>query len=58
MDGNRCPECQNDVSETITETLIGLIKAGNAGTAAMQCPHCGTELNVSARVTATLSRQA
>lgn len=58
MDGYRCPECQNDISETIDATLIELIKAGKTGTAPMQCPHCGTELSVAAQVTATLSRQA
>ncbi len=57
MDASRCPECENDLTETTTSTIVNLLKTGKIGVAAMTCPHCGTELSVDARVTATITRQ-
>ena len=60
MDGNRCPECQNDLTDSLTSAIVGMITsraAGVAASGALTCPHCGTELRVNANVTATITRQ-
>lgn len=57
MTGSRCPECENDLTDVTTSTIVDLLKAGKVGATTMTCPHCGTELTVNASVTATIARQ-
>jgi len=57
MDGTRCPECENDLTDATTAMLVELLKARRLGMSPMTCPHCGTELSVNASVTAAIARQ-
>ena len=31
MQDNRCPNCENDISETVTSTLVAMLQAGDSG---------------------------
>lgn len=57
MQDNRCPNCENDISETVTSTLVAMLQAGDSGSRTLLCPHCGEALSVTARVTTTLLRE-
>ena len=57
MQDNRCPSCENDITETVNETLIDMIRAGNDRSRAVNCPHCGETLTVTARVSTALVRE-
>ena len=58
MQDNRCPNCENDLTDTVTSTLIAMLQEGDAKTRAVQCPHCGEALTVTARVTTSVAREA
>jgi uncharacterized protein with PIN domain len=57
MNDNRCPNCENDISQTVTATVIAMLEQGESSPRTIACPHCGEELSVSARVSTLLSRQ-
>ncbi len=58
MPDNRCPSCQNDVSEAVRNTLVALLRDGATGTRSFACPHCGEPLSVTARVTTRLQKDS
>ena len=40
MADNRCPNCENDITQTVTTTLIAMLQAGERGSRELSCPHC------------------
>ena len=56
MADNRCPNCENDITQTVTTTLIAMLQAGERGSRELSCPHCAAELSVSAQVTTALTQ--
>ena len=56
MSDNRCPSCQNDVSHSVRETIVALLRDGDSGTRSFDCPHCGESLSVTANVTTRLQK--
>lgn len=56
MADNRCPNCENDITQTVNTTLIAMLQAGERGSREFSCPHCGAELSVAARLTTTLAQ--
>ena len=56
MQGQRCPNCENDINEVMTTAVIAIIQRGNPGSAPITCPHCGEELMLSASVQASVGR--
>jgi primosomal protein N' len=57
MDANRCPDCENDITESMNSAIIACVNAGSAGVASVTCPHCGEELNVAVAVSAAVMRK-
>jgi hypothetical protein len=57
MPDNRCPNCENDITETVNNTLIDMIRAGNERSQTIDCPHCGEALTVTAQVSTALLRE-
>lgn len=57
MQDNRCPNCQNDISDVVTSTVIAMLKTGERRPCTISCPHCGEELTVAAQIATTLSRE-
>lgn len=58
MQDNRCPNCENDITESVNTAVIAMIASGDAQPRALSCPHCSESLVVSAKVTSSLQREA
>ena len=56
MRDNRCPSCENDLSDVITSTIIKTYRGAGPEVHTISCPHCVTELSISVDVTTRLSR--
>jgi hypothetical protein len=54
MHDNRCPNCENDITTTVTSTVIAMLQDGDTEPRIISCPHCAENLNVSAQVSTTL----
>ena len=57
MQDNRCPNCENDISTTVTSTLISMLLDGERRSCGVSCPHCGEDLTVTAQISTSLSRE-
>jgi hypothetical protein len=58
MNDNRCPNCENDVTDAVMAATMRQLRAGGAGTETMICPHCGEELQVAVTLNVRLERPA
>jgi hypothetical protein len=59
MRDNRCPNCDNDISEVVTSAIVSRLKAaGEGGPDVVTCPHCATELSLTVNIDTSLSRQS
>jgi hypothetical protein len=58
MRDNRCPNCDNDITEVVTSAIVSRLQAGGAESDVVTCPHCGTELSLIVNIEASLSRQS
>ena len=58
MQDNRCPNCENDITESVNATIIAMITEGDMRPRSLTCPHCNESLVVSATVTSSLQREA
>ena len=56
MRDNRCPNCDNDISEAVTAAIVSKLTAGESQSDVVTCPHCGTELSLTVNIDASLSR--
>ena len=58
MRDNRCPSCENDISDVVTSAIVRRLTAGESEPDVVTCPHCGTELTLTVSIDASLSRLA
>lgn len=58
MQDNRCPNCENDITESVNATIIAMIKEGDMRPRPLTCPHCSEALVVSATIASSLQREA
>jgi hypothetical protein len=58
MRENKCPNCENDISEVVTSAIVARLVAGGSESDVVTCPHCATELSLTVNIDATLSRLA
>jgi hypothetical protein len=58
MQDNRCPNCENDITETVKATLVTMIQEGSGSMRSIACPHCGESLTVTAQVSTNLLRES
>ena len=58
MQGNRCPNCENDLNDAVTAVIIAKLRTGESGPMTIECPHCGEELTVTASVKTSVAREA
>ena len=58
MTDNRCPNCENDVTDAVMAATVRRLRAGGAGTEEMECPHCGEQLQVAVSLNVRLERTA
>jgi hypothetical protein len=58
MQGNRCPNCENDLNDAVTAVIITKLRTGDNGAMPIDCPHCSEELVVTASVKTTVERAA
>jgi DNA-directed RNA polymerase subunit RPC12/RpoP len=56
MQGNRCPNCENDLNDAVTAAIIAKLRSGVNGPMPIECPHCGEELVVTASVKTSVER--
>ena len=56
MRENRCPNCENDISEVVTSAIVSRLTAGGTEPEVVTCPHCGTELSLTVNIDASLAR--
>jgi len=57
MQGNRCPNCENDLNDAVTAVIIAMLGTGEGGPVAIKCPHCSEELTVTASVKTSVARE-
>lgn len=57
MQDHRCPNCDNDLSDSVMSAIVSRLRAGGKGPEPMACPHCSEPLQVTVAINATLSRQ-
>ena len=57
MPDNRCPNCENDIPQSVNDTIIAMIKAGDFQPRPLSCPHCNEPLIVTATVMSSLQRE-
>lgn len=57
MNDNRCPNCENDLTESVVTAIVANIAAGSQEPEPLSCPHCGEPLQVTIALQATISRQ-
>jgi len=58
MQGNRCPNCENDLNDAVTAVIIATLRTGETGPMTIECPHCGEGLTVTASVKTSVAREA
>lgn len=58
MQGNRCPNCENDLNDAVTEVIVAKLRSGDNGAMPIDCPYCGEELMVTASVRTNVERAA
>ena len=58
MRDNRCPSCDNDISEVVTSAIVSRLQAGATESDVVTCPHCGAELSLTVNIDTSLSRQS
>ena len=44
MQDNRCPNCENDLTDTVTASVITMLQTGERRPRAVACPHCNEPL--------------
>ena len=57
MQDNRCPNCENDITESVKATIIAMIQDGDTQPRPLSCPHCNEALIVTATITSSLQRE-
>jgi uncharacterized protein (UPF0212 family) len=55
MRENKCPSCENDISDVVTAAIVSRLTAGGSESDVVTCPHCGTELSLTVNIDARLS---
>jgi hypothetical protein len=56
MPENKCPNCENDISEVVTSAIVARLTSGGVESEVVTCPHCGTDLGLTVNIDASLSR--
>ena len=56
MNDSRCPNCQNDLTESVHFAIVAMVDAGASGVADVQCPHCGETLEVYVKISTAIVR--
>jgi hypothetical protein len=57
MQGNRCPNCENDINDVVNAVIIGALELDKSGPLPVECPHCGESLVVRAMVQTSIERE-
>jgi hypothetical protein len=54
MRDNRCPSCENDITEDLAPALVACLD-GDGGVETVTCPHCHAELSLTVAINTTLT---
>ena len=57
MRDNRCPTCENDISDAVNAAVVRAVTSGSEGVDSLRCPHCDAALSVTINLSTTLSLQ-
>lgn len=58
MRDNRCPNCENDISEAVTSAIVSRLQKGGGESDVVTCPHCGVALSLTVNIDTSLSVQS
>ena len=57
MRDDKCPSCENDISDTVTAAIVSRLQAGGSEADPIACPHCGAALLLTVSIDTRLSLQ-